>query len=477
MIDNKNFEYFKVVSGKESLSDIFDMELNTFESVSVKPKVTGYISLYDLLIKIKYNFLDDISITDFLTTKYIADTLNPVYEKIKANKRTVCYNATFDGYKALTNLISATNLMFLDIDGFESKAETLTYKEMIVRKYDWIVSCNLSLSRLGLHVIILVDKIVDNDDFNRKYDLINTIYFDGKLDANAKSLTRHTIIPSDVNIYINDNPNTLNIDSITKNINTLGLIKYDNPVDITINHDKESTRSVYKEKEVICSPHTFSGKKELKDITNIAARVYGLCFEDCFDESEFTDPNTPLFFPEGVDVIKLNLHPYKYHKIEVGNRNNTIGGISMRLIYLSTNRCLNEPDENTKTAVQKYIQSLNLKICNPPLPYNEVLNSVNSNWNRYVAGELDLSGLFVKKHTFWSKRCSLKPNEKRSYSSKKINEPIAMDSKNKIADAIEKLKSTNQKITQKKVADLSTLHLQTVKKYWKDYKSLAKLNH
>ena len=220
MIDNLEFEVFKYVSGKENLSKIFDYKLNIFNNV-LNSDVIGSISLYDLLTKIRYNLTDGISVNDLLTPKYIDETLNPVFVTIKNSKPTACYNATFNGSKKLENLISVTNLMFLDIDHFKSKEEALAYKETIIMKYDWIVSCNLSFSRLGLHLIILVDKITDNEDYNKKYDIINHFYFEGILDKGAKSLTRHTIIPYDNQIFINENPKVLPIDSIIKDVKPL----------------------------------------------------------------------------------------------------------------------------------------------------------------------------------------------------------------------------------------------------------------
>ena len=473
MIDNKEFEYFKYVSGKEKLSHIFDYELNTFESVS-KPKVTGNISLYDLLTQIKYNLLNGMSIEEYLTPKYINGIKNGLFTKIKEEKKTVCYNATFNGYKDDKNLKAPTNLMFLDLDHFKSKEEALEYKEMIVSKFDWIVACNLSFSRLGLHIIILVDKIIDNDDFNMKYDFISTVYFEGKLDKNAKSLGRHTIIPSDSNIYINDNPNVLSIDSIIKKIYQLGLNIKDSPITNTSSTNNKSTRGGNIKKDIIPTGYTFSPAIELKEITNIAARVDGLCFEELIDENEFTDPNTPLHFPEGIDVIEINLHPYTKQKVREGNRNSTIGGISMRLIYLSTNHCLDKPDNKKKNDIIRYMKILNKQICLPPLTDQEVVNSVTSNWNKYVAGKLDVSKLFVKKRFFWSKRSTLKGKEKTSVTFKIINEPIVMESRQKIKDAIKEVHYSQEKITQKNVAEAAKMHLQTVKKYWTEFKPMVK---
>lgn len=466
MIDNYDFEDFKTISGMEDLPDFWNTELNTFANISDPPKVTGNISLFDLLYGIGHNFINLTDYSDYLTPKYIDGNLNPVYVEIKNHSKSVCYNSTYNGYKDSKYLKTITNLMFLDIDDFKSREEALAYKEKITRKYDWIISCNLSLSKLGLHIIILVDKISDNEDYNRKYDCISAMYFDNRLDSNAKSLTRHAVIPIDSSIYINYYPKVLNINEILIAINAFS-------------DDKKSTRSAYKEEKIIYTPYTFSPVKELKETTDIAARVDGLLFEEVFDESEFPDPNIPLYFAEGIDVIEINLHPYKHQKVCEGNRNTTIGGISMRLIYLNTNHLKDKPDNKLKSNILRYMLHLNKMICSPPLQDKEVVNSVNSNWKKYEESSLDVSRLFVKKYFFWSKRCSLKPNEKRSYSGKKKSELTTNSTKEKIADAIEEVHSCGEKVTQTKVAVLSGLNVQTVKKYWgSEFKPLVtELNH
>lgn len=472
MIDNYDFEYFKTISGAEELPDFWNTELNTFANISDAPYVTGNISLFDLLYGIGHNFINLTDYTDYLTPKYVGGKINPVYKEIKYHSKSVCYNATYDGYKDSKHLKTITNLMFLDIDDFKSREEALAYKEKIISKYEWIISCNFSLSRLGLHILISVDKITDNEDYNRKYDCISAMYFDNRLDPNAKLLIRHAVIPIDSGIYINYYPKVLDINKILSVINPMVLPRYDNQNGVTISDDQKGTRSVYKGGRVIWTSYTFSPAKELKEITNIAARVDGLLFEEVIDESMFPDPNIPLYFPEGVDVIEINLHPYKNKKVGLGNRNNTIGGISVRLIYLNTNHLQNRPDSKLKSDIIKYMLHLNKKICNPPLDDKEVINSVNSNWKKYEGGNLDVSSLFTKKYFFWSKRSTLKPNEKRSFSSKKKNEPRVLLTREKIANAIEKIHGCGEKVTQAKVAELSGLNVQTAKKYWSnEYKS------
>ena len=468
-----DFELFKYVSGKENLSKIFDCELNTFDCVR-KPKVTGNISLYDLLMQIKYNFLSGLSIEDYLVPKYIDGKTNPDFTKIKEQIRTVCYNATFNAYKNEDNLKAPTNLMFLDIDHFNSKDEALAYKEIIISKFDWIVSCNLSLSRIGLHLIILVDKIIDNDDFNRKYDLISTFYFEGKLDDGAKSLTRHTIIPSDINIYINENPSVLSIDYMLRKINAVPAT---NIIKANSNTKEKGSRSEKKESkrlEGISSAYTFLPNTDLQSITNDSARDGGLIFEEVVDESRFADPNIPLYYHEGIGIVEINLYRFKHEKVFEGNRNKIIGGISVRLICLNTNYFKDKPDSQKKSAIITFMLRLNRKICSPPLPEREVVNSINSNWNRYVSGKIDVNLLLKIKKVFWSKRNTLTPNEKRSITAKIKNEPKVTETRKKIADAIKELQYSHEKITQKKVAKAGGLSEPTVKNYWSENKSLVK---
>ena len=211
-----NFEYIKFQYGKENLHDVFATLLNTFPNIS-SPQVSGDVNLWELFQSIKYNLIG-INTDILLTHKYVDGNKNSAYDKIKNSLPAVCYNSTFYGYKNLDHVSGITNLMFLDIDCFKSREEAIEYKKYITLKYNWIVACSLSLSRLGLHIIILVDKIHDNDDFNNKYDFINEVYFEGKLDKSGKSLTRFAIIPADYSLYINETPNVLNIEHIMKNV-------------------------------------------------------------------------------------------------------------------------------------------------------------------------------------------------------------------------------------------------------------------
>lgn len=442
-MNNLDFEYLKYRYGKENLSDIFNVNLDLFPSVKTN-KVTGkQINLYELLFKIKYNLAEDITPDILLTYKYVKGERNPEYDKKKILFPSVCYNANFEHFKELKYLKSITNLMYLDIDGFESKEEVNDYKKEIIKKYDWILACYHSLSRLGLHIIVKVDKIYNNDDYNNKYDFVSKEYFNGLLDKSAKSLARYTIIPFDYNIYINENPTILEIDQ-----------EYE-----------KSTRSGNKEKKIIYTPCTFSG--DLNTVMNKAATEKNLRFKLNHDESMFMDKNIPIHSHEGFDVIEVNLYPLYKNKVYHGNRNNTIGAISMQMIYLNANNAKKED-------IFRFIVTVNKMICSPPLTYKEVKNSFESNWRKYENLELDISKCYRRKKSLWSTKCTLSGNEKRKITCALNRQPEKERSRRLIYESIEEIYSNGIKITQKKVQQESGLAISTVKNYWKEFKEMVK---
>jgi hypothetical protein len=498
MNELQDFNYVKCLYENDNLPDVFGTVLNTFPDIT-GATVTGQIYLWELLQKIKYNFAEDIDVEHLLTDKYIDGAKNPVYEEKKKKLPAVCYNAVFNGYKNIENVRHVTNLMFLDIDDFGSYDEVTEYKNHITQKYDWIVACNLSLSRLGLHVIILVDNITGNNDFNSKYDFISTTYFDKMLDPVSKSLSRYAVIPADYNIYINENPKVLEIDKILNqeekgirsvyNTNAIdnekgicsvynteseylkGICSAYNTNDEGI---EEGIRSAYKKREEIYTPYTLCSNSSLNQMMNDSAREQNLIFRQSIAESSFKNPDIPLYFPEGMDVMEMNLFALKYRKLiesrgTSAKRLSFLGSITVKMIYLNAVTPL-KPIKEVRRAILKFVVSINKKYCEPPVSHREVLNSFNANWKKFKAGELDFSNYYTKKKAFWSQRSSLSSNEKRKITCTLKNEPVVIESKRKILEAIAILNNKGEKITQKKVGSMPGLTFSLVKKYRKFFK-------
>ena len=209
----QKFEYLKFQYEKENLHNVFGTVLDTFPHIT-GATVTGQIYLWDVLQRIKYNLASDIEPETYLLHKYIDGIRNTAYDQRKEQLPAICYNARFNGYKDTKHLKDLTNLMFLDIDDFQTQAEALDYKKLITAKYSWIVACNLSLSRLGLHVIALVDNIQDSTDYTNKYKYISSTYFKNRLDKDSNKLTQYAVLPYDYDIYINQYPEILPIEQI-----------------------------------------------------------------------------------------------------------------------------------------------------------------------------------------------------------------------------------------------------------------------
>src|ERR1035437_495811 len=125
---------------------------------------------------------------------------------------------------------------------------------------------------------------------------------------------------------------------------------------------------------------------------------------------------------------------YRDRKVCAGMRTFTIGGITIRLIYLNA-QLPQRKDKEIRKAILKCIININKDICDPPLTFKEVLMSFNANWKKYEDDELDFSRYFTKQRSFWSRDCTLNGNEKRKITCKIKNEPIVAESRKKIAEA------------------------------------------
>lgn len=485
MIDK---EYYKYLVGQD-LPDIFFTELDTFTSIK-NANVTGTTRLHELLMEIKYGYKYDFTKSGELINKLILGKKNPVYEKEKKEKPAVTYNARFNGYKDTEHLRHSTNLMFLDMDCFTSKHEAEACKNYFLDKnlgkgWDWIVSCNLSLSRTGLHFIIWVDKIIDSEDYIRKYEFLNETFFENKLDLNAKKLTQFTVIPADYTIYINENPSQLNISELYKSKQSTTHKKvvrvnnrtkdynYINKNDDHVNLvNEKSIWSCDKEEEIMTTPYTFSSSNTGGyDQTNRAVK---LKFSETPDEIRFNNPNEPVYIRDGREVVKVNIFPLMNQKISSGFRTVTLGAIATKMIYINANNPEYSQGQIRK-AILNFMLWLNQQVCAPPLQYVEVVNSFNANWKKYLNGKLDVGDLTAKQRSFWSPYSTLNTNEKRKISCKKYYEPVIEENRKKIFNAIEKINATGDKVTQIKAATISGLKLPTIKKYWTDgVKSLVK---
>jgi len=485
-LDQQEFEF------RINLHPVFETVLDTYANVKDAPHITGHITLWDALQKIRYNLFQDITPQMFLTQKYVDGIFNDEYDDLKEHLPAICYNASFHGYKKLKNIKKIHNLMFLDIDNFSTKEEALAYKAEIIRKYDWILACNLSLSKIGLHVITMVDKITDSDDYNRKYVYISKEYFYSGLDLDSKSLSRFTIIPYDHNIFINENPVILPIDSIiSKSMGSVYITSNSASRNGSSSNELKSTGSVYtqsssqhdKEKstssvlggEGICTTHTFADSPNLNELLNTSASENGLIFKPFANEDLIEDPDKPLFNKNGFPVVEINLFLYSNKSVTEGRRTSFIGAIISQMIYLNV-ILPDKPNPNVRENLLRFIRSVNRKYCNPSLPNDEMLKSYNYHWKRYHEGNLDITKYLKLRKSLWSLNCSLTGNEKRSETMTRIHKYKREDKLEILFEVIQQMADNGEKITQQLVADeikkqgIKGLGITTIKNLWEYFK-------
>jgi len=460
--DLRDSEYIR------NLHPVFDTVMDTYKNVKA-PKVTGHITLWDVLQKIKYNLGQGIMPQMFLTPKYVDNVLNPVYDNLKEKQLAICYNASFNRYKNLSNTKKIHNLMFLDIDNFSTSEEALAYKTEIFRKYDWILACSLSLSKIGLHVIVMVDKITGSRDYNRKYDYISKEYFCGGLDPNSKSLSQFTIIPYDHDIFISDNPVVLPIDSILQKSMGSTYIKSSSQ------HDKEKSTSSVIGGKGICTTHTFSIPPNLNELLNTSARENDLIFKPFANENLIEDPDKPLFNADGFPVVEINLFIYKNNGVTEGHRTSFLGAILSQMIYLNV-ILPDKPNPDVRKNLLGFIRSVNRKYCNPSLPNDELLKSYNSHWKRYHEGKLDITKYLKLKRSLWSQYCTLSGNQKRSETMTQIHSHKRKGKLEILLEIIQRMADNGEKITQQIVTEeikkrgIKGLGITTIKILWKHFK-------
>ncbi len=417
---------------KDHLSEVFATKLDFFEKVN-DPTVKGQVYLYDLLRDIGYNINSSI----MLTPKYIDKKINPEYEKQKLVMEAVCYPAQFNKYKILDNLKTINNLLFAEID-FESKKQAKDYKDRITLHYDWIVACYLSLSRLGLHIIVKVDHIHNTEDYNIKYDLISKKFFQGKLDNRSKSLIRYSIIPFDPQVFINDIPATLNTEELIKSTD----IKYPQPLTSPI---KQSV------------PPSMKTKK--KSISATGVQINN------FDTLDGFDPNGVKFSNKKDIVVieaKIGIN------IEPGSRQNVLSSYANNLLFLN--------QWMTAEKFSKFIFNANTHCFSVPLEHKEVLKIIRTKLKKLKDNKLN--PIYTHRMIVFHPKCQMTREEKNQY-------VISILAKNKTIKSREKLYAilegwdfeTFGRISVRNIARNFPISKKTVAKYYPEFQEfIASLN-
>jgi hypothetical protein len=346
---------------------------------------------------------------------------NLLYDNIKEDKlpcfRGNCYNDDHD--RNNKKYRHCTGYIYVDIDGFASISEAKDCRQWL-STYSFVAASWLSLSAHGIGALVRV-KSCNQYLFPQYWDRLNQI-FSGKLCPQTRDYFRLCVVSSDPEVYVNEDADYF--DEI----------------------------------------HRFVPP-------SLDYRTY-------LNDDEFENINTPVIYPDGRDVLRINLLRHKPYfkdgvlvtsnKIRIGKRNKTLGFFSMLLIHLNPN------------AFQKQILnallSINKNYCAVPLSDKEVINIFESNYKKFQAGELDVSKYYEKQYIFFHRNCTLPRSEKTRIVRLETQRRLGIGKEAMqilINDAIEVLQD-GQRIDQRRVAEFIGKSLRTVAEYWESFKSLVK---
>jgi len=338
------------------------------------------------------------------------------YDDIK--KTLPCFTTAFNfrGYISNKNIGKSTGYLYIDIDNVDS----------VDLEHPSIVFYCKSISGFGYSVIVGVIGVTPNNIQDITRSIAQEL--DIKLDEDAISKDRLTVISYDINAYYNPehtyflyengllkNPhhNSIHYNIISNDCNG-GKIRKDNLEDFTKNIN-------------------FNGEL-LKD--------YGQ------DKLGYTKLITP--FKEVLD----------------GSRNTTMNKICYIMKGLN-------PDVD-KTTTFSYLQSINIAKFSPPLSEKEVNNIIDSVFR--------IENISLYPNTFrrfiYNPDYNLTPTEKRVENMKVMNECRVENTKKEIENYIDNWDfSALGKITQLKLISISSKNKKTIEKYYPIFKNkIVKLN-
>lgn len=346
------------------------------------------------------------------------------YDLLKENIIPCYYPNDLDG--------KSTGYIYLDIDGFNNSIEATEYRTSLLSNpntVDLIHACWLSLSNKGLSILVQVDDL-NPTNYDQYWNSLNQL-FNNRLDTQAKGYNKLNCISSDPSIYLNTNSKVFKLDTIQQG----------------------------------GSKHCYIQKGNNNHIVNpLPQELKPVFWSTQLPDSVYEDINTPVYYPEGIDYLKINLRQYLTNKIQVGLRHKIIGAICLQLLAINP--------EADRRQLFNAILSINSKYCQTPLTKKEVIGIFNANYKKYLTTGIDVSKYVVKKYVWYHHQCQL-PKADRISITKRLLGASAKEAKEQlIYDTIELLISQNKKVTRKEIIELTSLSESTLKRYWKPFKGM-----
>jgi hypothetical protein len=327
------------------------------------------------------------------------------------------------------NFKQFSQFVYLDIDGVKDVEE---YKNYFINKYGNIVSLvSLSASLGGLNILIRVSNTITQSNFKDiRSSIIMTYLMDEiqYIDPNCVDIGRAMYISSDPNVYFNYE------NEITIVIKNSSIPKINKGVKQPISEGIGSNNRLN---------DTFYKKIDFKEVMD----------KICLKTNVFIDK--PI-----VDIIPVDFAEVTFPQIlKDNNKHRIYTGMIHSLVYLNPDL---DPDY-----LYSYLCFINNNFANPQMEPLELFRLFKFVYNS-IKNDSDYS--YSKKRIKWvhfNKRSRLTGDEKRAIASKLNGKRRCNDSIQKIQSAKEYLLSNGLKVTQKIVAELTSLSLATIQRHFK----------
>lgn len=385
------------------------MELNVFNNLK-DTTVSKTISITDWLNHIqKGRYSDYVNYLRTLTEKNDID-------KFKAEElNCVVYNFNLNKKRNSENIVSATGYFFIDIDvPFDTR---LLNRSKIYALYK-------SCTGKGIHIIVQVDGLNQNNYDDAYTFIINTLGIEQYVDKCAKGKIQAALISYDPNLFHNPNSFVFDLSRLVQSV-------------------PQGTLS-----------NKTSKKETFRQPWGTVERINFNCANDMeFDNGDY------IADWQNIDFIECRLTG----KIKEGKRNKTLFAYGANLVYLNPTL--------TKEKLTAILHNVNIASCDMPLEYKDIASMMNTLFKYKQEGKL--TPLYKPK----KRSIVFNPDAKLSYDEKMVivhsiqKEKCAEESKTKIYDIIENWDFEAHKlISVRNISNNYPISKKTVAKYYSEFK-------
>jgi len=351
---------------------------------------------------------------------------HPSYRNKKLSLPSVLLNGTTHGGANHDDIVSATGLIYVDVDSVDpSQVEEV--KAGLIESFPSLLMCWRSVSGQGVGGVLRADNILLEDFPHLKRHFASLRIAGRKLDLSIFTIERKTIISSDPDLYCNWEAPSLDLSDMDRT---------SPEEESSIKSQERSSPSplCLRLNGTICSPLRFD---------NVSDYFTGEHASSSFRH-----------FPKGISIVAVDR---SIRKIEEGGRNAFVYRNLLRIVHL--NPGLNADE------IKRFAYQLNTR-CLPPMgtdEVNQILGSVISSPKIPIPNK--------RRKLLNNPALKLSSKERRSQAQSALMIAKGEATRQRIYDAIEAFDPTCR-IDLSSIAKFSGVPLSTVKKHGKHFREI-----